>query len=91
MYLIERNGKIIQVSIPDDFAIVLARNQKSKEPQQFITQKIPFEVGKLVDTMAAAKAGIKVGDKIIDVAANRIVYFNDLQDVLKLNKNNFMI
>ncbi|MEY5047009.1 MAG: metalloprotease RseP [Bacteroidota bacterium] len=86
-YTVERNGKVIQVSIPDDFANVLAKNQKSKEPKQFITQKIPFEVGKLVDTMAAAKAGIKVGDKIIDVAANRIVYFNDLQDVLKLNKN----
>jgi regulator of sigma E protease len=86
-YTIEREGKVIDIKLPQNFINKLAKNSKKKDPEQFIDQAIPFEVKGLEKGGGAEKAGIKDGDRIIDVAANKISFFHELQAVLKQNKN----
>jgi len=85
-YTVERNGAKKKVYIPSDFADILAENSRKDEPARFIDHPWPFAVDSVLPNMNAEKAGLKKGDKIIDVAANKISYFHELQNVLKINK-----
>ena len=85
-YTVDRNGKLLDIKIPAGFVDKLAKNSRKKDRQQFIDQALPFQVDSVLNGTGAFKGGLKKGDKIIDVAANKITYFHELQEVLKKYK-----
>ena len=83
-YTIERNGQVITVKIPNNFIETLGN---MREKRQFIDEITPFSVGDVSPGYPAAKAGLKKGDKILNVNNQPIQFFHELQAVLAANKN----
>lgn len=84
-YTIERNGLQMVVSIPSDFINSLADKKYKNAP--FIDPAMPFKVGKVVAGFPAEKAGLKPNDLISAIDSTKILYFHQLQDVLKTKKS----
>jgi regulator of sigma E protease len=74
-----RNGVEKTISIPDTLGRYFLENGNG----ELISIRYPFEVDLAVDSMPAAKAGIKKGDKIIKIDNNPIAYYSDLQNALE--------
>ncbi len=83
-YTVERDGKIIEVSIPGNF---IEKFSDKEAAGKFIDFRRPFEVGEVVAGSNAEKAGVKVGDKITLINGQPIAYFDELQSILSENKN----
>jgi len=79
-----RNGEEKTIEIPQNFIEQLIDNN-NKAP--LFSPRLPFIVGKVLDTMPAFEAGLKEEDKIIAFNGAPIVYFDQLEDSLKSNKN----
>jgi regulator of sigma E protease len=79
-----RNNKQENVYIQHDILNRLTNNKG--EPVPVFDRAFPFEVGELVDTLPAAKAGMKLGDKIVKIDTVSIAYFHQLYDYLQNHK-----
>jgi regulator of sigma E protease len=89
-YTIDRNGKPLDIKIPANFVDKLAKNSRKKDRQMFIDYAVPFKVDSVITGTGAFRGGLKKGDKIIDIAASKITYFHELQNVLKTHKDKFV-
>ncbi|MFI5164667.1 MAG: RIP metalloprotease RseP [Bacteroidia bacterium] len=78
---INRNGKDTSLSIPQNFVEKLIKKRAA-----FITFAFPCEVDSLMRGMAAEKAGLKKGDKIISVNDKSTKYYQDVTQQLEKNK-----
>ena len=85
-YTVDRAGAILEIKLPKGFINKLAANSRKKDKEEFIDLMIPFQVDSVMPKTGALIGGLKKGDKIIDVAANKVAYFHELKDVLKQNK-----
>lgn len=81
-YTVERNGKLEDIYIPNNFVDKLADKKASG---QFIEPIQPFKVGTVASGMPAAKAGIKEGDRITAVNGKPIQFYHEFQQVIKAN------
>lgn len=81
---VNRNGGKVNISVPEDFSSKLIHFKDV----EFISTRIPFpSVDSLFsDTVAAAKAGIKKGDKILSVNNIPITYFDEFREQMRKNK-----
>ncbi len=68
---VDRDGEIINLQIPDGF---LAKLIKHKSPD-FISVRVPFEVGDFTPNSAAKKAGFQLDDKMIAINDHPTEYF----------------
>lgn len=80
---VERDGEIINLQIPQGF---LAKLIKHKSPD-FISVRIPFEVGDFTKNSAAKEAGFQLDDKMIAINDVPTEYFIDFFNELQLHKN----
>ncbi len=80
---VERNGQKINLEIPDGF---LAKLIKHKSPD-FISFRVPFEVGDFTKKSAGREAGIQIDDKIIALNDKPTEYFYDFYNELQKHKN----
>ncbi len=80
---VERDGKKLNLQIPEGF---LNKLIKHKSPD-FISFRIPFEVGEFTKNSNAEKAGIEKGDKIIAFNNIPTPYFSDFFNEVKNHKN----
>lgn len=80
---VSREGQIIPIEIPKDFAARVAKDEASA---MFVTPRFTFTVGGVEPGFPAAKAGLKVGDSLLTVAGQPIRFFDELQAVLGNNK-----
>jgi regulator of sigma E protease len=82
--LVERDGKEVNVHLSDEDKKAILDN----EGRNFISPRI---VGTSVDSLAgnsnAAKAGLKVGDKIVGINNEKTVYFDEVSNALAAHKN----
>jgi len=83
-YTIDRSGQILDIKIPGD---LLEKLSDRKSRKRLFSPATPFEVQKVVTGMPAGKAGLKEGDKIMGINDIGILYFQQLQDVLKTLKD----
>ena len=82
---VDRDGHQMNIAVPDDFASQLIHFKDIN----YIGVRLPFPMVDSVasDTSAAAKAGIKKGDKILTVNGVTITYFDQFKDQVVKNKN----
>jgi len=81
-FLVQRGVEQVTLQVPVNLLDKLSDKEKG-----FIDPLMTFKVGEVKPGMNAKKAGLLEGDSIVSVNGNKINYFQDLQDALKLNKN----
>ncbi|GAB4000338.1 RIP metalloprotease RseP [Spirosoma daeguense] len=79
-YTIDRNGKIMDIDIPNDFIDKIA---DKKSATQFIEAIEPFKVGELAPGQPATKAGLKTGDLITSANGKPIQFYHEFTDAVK--------
>jgi len=79
-YTVERNGKLEEIDIPNNFVDKLA---DKKSAGQFVEPIEPFKVGELVPGQPAGKAGLKTGDIITSVNGMHIDYYHQFTENVK--------
>ena len=82
-YTIERGGQILDIKIPTD---LLEKLSDRKARKRLFSPAAPFEVQKVITGMPGEKAGLKEGDKIMGINDIGVLYFQQLQDLLKTMK-----
>jgi regulator of sigma E protease len=83
-YTVERDGKLVDISIPNDF---IEKLSDKKNARLFIEAREPFAVGEVKVGFPAEKAGLKAGDRIVGVNETPIQYFHELHESLIANRN----
>lgn len=81
---VEREGQQQIIKFPVNFIGKLVEKKKSSTP--LITPRIPALVKEAPDTMAAYKAGIRIGDQIVAVDSVPTPYFDQLKNILNIKK-----
>ena len=79
-YTVDRNGQTLDVQLP---ANLLDRLSKDNGRVPFIEARSPFEVGFVDKKSGASKAGIVVGDKILEVEGKPITFYDELRKAIK--------
>lgn len=79
-YTIERDGKLMDIPIPGN---LIEKMSDPKKYPMFIDPIFPFEIGELAPASPGLKAGLKSGDKIVQIDEVPIHYFHELQEALK--------
>ncbi|TAH10536.1 MAG: RIP metalloprotease RseP [Runella slithyformis] len=83
-YTVERNGQRTDVLIPNNFYEKIADKANAG---QFIDPVFPFKVGEIGVGMPAAKAGMKMGDRIVKVNNTPIRFYHEVKAALAQYKN----
>lgn len=83
-YTVERDGKFIDIYIPNNFVDKLV---DKKAVAQFIEPIEPFKVGDLVPGQPATKAGLKTGDVITSANGQPIHFYHEFTKLVKPLKN----
>ena len=76
-YTVERQGKLIDIPVPNNLMDKLADGNK-----RFIEPLYAFSVGEIKSGLPADKAGLQAGDKILKINDLPIKYFQDVQAAL---------
>ena len=77
-YTVERAGQLIDLKLPKNFLDKLAKQGDSS----FVEPRLPFSVQETVAGQPAATAGIKAGDKVVQIGAVPVQYFDELTATL---------
>ncbi|MEZ4859649.1 MAG: RIP metalloprotease RseP [Flavobacteriaceae bacterium] len=80
---ISRNGEEKEYTLPEDFLGKLS----DSDDRSLFEVRYPFLVGKVPDTSANAKAGLKEGDYITALGGTPTPYFDVLKQVLDTHKD----
>ncbi len=85
-YTVERDGKLVDISIPANF---LDRLSDKEESGSFISLRIPapFEVSQVAEDSPAEAAGLHTGDQIVQVNGKDVAFFDQMQKELAAHKN----
>ncbi len=76
-FTVDRNGEIITLNIPNDFVDKFADENNA---QRFISFRLIFDVGAVIEGSPADLGGLQVGDKIRALNGTEIKYYDQLQD-----------
>ena len=76
-FTVDRNGEIITLNIPNDFVDKFADENNA---QRFISFRLIFDVGAVIEGSPADLGGLQVGDKIRALNGTKIKYYDQLQD-----------
>ncbi|MBJ2174957.1 RIP metalloprotease RseP [Aureibaculum sp. A20] len=84
-YTIERNGEVIEKDIPVDFISKLVDGEK--EDANFLSPRIPFFIGKVIDTLQNANSGLQPKDIVVAINKRPIKYFDEVDAEFSKHKN----
>lgn len=79
---IDRNGTLMDIAIPDDFA-----NKFTDKRDAFLDKRMTFFVAQPLPGSNASKAGLKPEDRIIALNGAPFSFFDEFQQLLKDNKD----
>jgi len=77
---ISRNGKLMDIAIPDDFLLQLSKNR------EYISPRHTFYVARVTKASNAEKAGLKADDVIRSLNGVEFTFFDEFKDMLSENK-----
>jgi len=78
---ITRNGKDTSISVPDDIQSTLIKNR------DFVSVRIPFVAADFSSESPAKVAGIQVGDKLVGINGEELLFFDQYPPKLALLKS----
>ena len=76
-FTVDRNGEIITLNIPNDLIDKFADENNA---QRFISYRLIFDIGAVIEGSPADLGGLQVGDKIRALNGEEIKYYDQLQD-----------
>jgi regulator of sigma E protease len=79
-YTVNRDGKEIEIDIPNNF---IEKLSDPEEKGNFIRPLEPFRIGELVPGLPAEKSGLKTGDKVVSINGTPIRFFHEMQAELQ--------
>jgi len=82
-YTIERDGKLIDIAIPEDF---IQKFNKKSSAGDFLWPRIPPVIAKIAPGTLAERVGLKVGDRILEVNGVPVIYNDQLIAQVKLKQ-----
>lgn len=82
---IERNGKLIEKEIPQNFISQLIERGKDAGP--FLNPRIPFVIGGIADISPNKNADLLKKDIVTAINGDEITYFDEVQTALSNHKN----
>lgn len=78
-YTVDRNGELIDIRIPGDFI----ETMNSKEAfANFISFRIPAEVGDILDGSLAEQIELKSGDKFLEVNGDKTLFADEVKNAV---------
>jgi len=80
---ISRDSRTLELKLPADFF----RQFLEQDKGLFLTPRMRFAVGEVAAGMPAQKAGVQDGDSIVAINGQGIMYFDEVQKILKANKS----
>lgn len=80
---IKRDQRNLELQLPADFFRQFLEQDKSL----LLTPRMRFAVGEVAAGMPAQKAGVRDGDSIIAINGKRVLFFDEVQKILKNNKS----
>lgn len=83
-YTVERDGKLIEIAIPEDF---IEKFNKKTSAGDFLWPRIPPVVLIVTPNSIAEKVGLKEGDRIIEVNGKPVKYNDELIAEVKSTKS----
>jgi regulator of sigma E protease len=78
-YTILRGEEKIDIPIPSNFIEHFSRQESD---EQFVMPMFEFAVGAVSKETGAAKAGLKVGDRIVKIDGKEFTYFHEFKDII---------
>lgn len=78
-----RDGKEVDVAVPANVLNTIADHGI----QEFVAPRYKYVVDSVVNGMPAAQSGIKKGDVLVNINGQETIYFDQVQTVLRDNKN----
>ncbi|MDF0714573.1 RIP metalloprotease RseP [Muricauda sp. 334s03] len=82
-YTIERNGQVIEKTIPVDFIETLS---KDKEKARFIYYRVPFVISAVPKKSPNIDSGLEKGDAVVEMAGKPVEYKDQVIPILEANK-----
>lgn len=83
--VIDRNGEMVHVQIPEDFINSLLESDKKE--RLFYSARIPFIVGAIVEGSANKNSDLQLKDRVMSVNGESTEYFDLVGPVLSKYKN----
>ena len=80
---ISRGSQLLELKLPGDFF----RRFLEQDKGLFLTPRSRFAVGEVAAGMPAQEAGVQDGDSIVAINGQEILYFDEVQKILKSNKS----
>ena len=83
---LERNGNVIEKTLPVDFISKLIDRKKNEEGP-IVSTRIPFMIGQIPDDSQNINAGLKSKDLIVSVNGKAVKYYDEIQSEFLKYKN----
>lgn len=77
-YTVERQGRQVNIPIPTDF---IEKLSDRKSVQSFIEIRYPWRIASIPEDSKAIEAGLRPGDKIIEMAGEETIYRDQFEAV----------
>ncbi|MEC8832529.1 MAG: RIP metalloprotease RseP [Bacteroidota bacterium] len=82
-YTIERDGQVIEKTIPVDFIETLSED---KDKVRFISYRLPFVINEVPKNSPNADSGLQKGDVVVEMAGTPVEYKDQVIPILEANK-----
>lgn len=82
-FTLDRSGEIITQKIPVDFIAAIVEEQ---DKARFLNIRRPFVIGNITEGSPNQNVGFKTNDQILRVNGEPAFYFDQVKDILDLNK-----
>jgi regulator of sigma E protease len=77
-YTVDRGGQIVDINVPKNFL----DNMSKQSDSLFVMPRQPFTIEEVVPGQPAAEAGLKAGDRLVQIGGTPIQFFDELTGTL---------
>ncbi len=83
-YTVERDGQLIDIAIPENF---IQKFNKREGPGNFVLNRFPPIAVKIADNSIAKNVGMQVGDRLVEINGQPVLYYDQVADLVKDSKD----
>jgi regulator of sigma E protease len=76
-FTVDRGGELVEIQVPDNFI------EGFNKDLEFISFRLPAEVGEVVKGSIAEKVGLQYGDRLVEIQGQPVHYWDDVTKAIK--------